>query len=299
MTKGIHNNKAKNDNRVQQKLLTDVKASIADSDWISALAKQATLHGGGGDVNTNHKKKKNTKSRKNKIGSQIQETDNIHEVVLSKQERIERRQAKKRRREERKGFEDSQKKHNSEKKSVKGTNKENELTKQEQQEHSIYQLEQLKKEMNMILRKLDEGDSETQQKKQKLYSALDIKGKATVGQHLTDENIQPRKKDYGGLGLARNSLLISLRDVSFIPKLEQEFQEHVHGFFGKQRTKAMKKQLDGNMLWRRLQKQKDTGGDCKGKKNKDNFANIKLNGKKLSDMTPDERVEAMIKLDMI
>jgi hypothetical protein len=298
MTKGIHNNKAKNENRMQEKLLTDTKASNTDSDWISALAKQATLHSGGGDGNTNHNKKK-TKSHIHKIGSQIQEKSNIHEIVLSKQQRIERRQAKKRRREERKGFEDSQKKHNTEKISFKGTKQENELTKQEQQEHTIHQLEQLKKEMNMILKKLDDGGSETQRQKQKLYCVLDIKGKATVGQHLTDENIQPRKKDYGGLGLARNSLLISLRDVSFIPKLEQEFQEHVHGFFGKQRTKAMKKQLDGNMLWRRLQKHKDTGVDCKGKKNKDNFANIKLGGKKLSDMTPDERVEAMIKLDMI
>jgi hypothetical protein len=103
---------------------------------------------------------------------------------------------------------------------------------------------------------------------------------------------KPRKKDYGGLGLARPSLLIDLRDVSFIPKLEEEFAEHVAGFFGKQRTKAMKKQLDGNMLWRRL-------ADKKGGKQGNQNLNIKVDGKKLKDMTPDERVEAMIKLDMI
>jgi len=84
--------------------------------------------------------------------------------------------------------------------------------------------------------------------------------------------------------LARPNLLLSLRDVSFIPKLEEEFAEHVVGFFGKQRTKAMKKQLDGDMLWRRLQKQKD------GKKGgKEQNLNIKLDGKKLSDMPVDER----------
>jgi hypothetical protein len=63
-----------------------------------------------------------------------------------------------------------------------------------------------------------------------------------------------------------------------MPKLEQEFQEHIPGFFGKQRTKAMKKQLDGNMLWRQLAEKR--------------YA--KVNGRKLSDMTPDERVEALI-----
>ena len=99
--------------------------------------------------------------------------------------------------------------------------------------------------------------------------------------------MQPRKRDYGGLGLARPTLFLSLRDPSFLPLLQQEFAEHVPGFFGKQRTKAMKKQLDGNMLWRQLQKQKTQHGSKT------------FNGKKLSDMTPDERVEAMIKLGAI
>jgi hypothetical protein len=47
----------------------------------------------------------------------------------------------------------------------------------------------------------------------------------------------------------------------------------------------MKKQLDGNMLWHQLQKQKSQHG-------------LKtFNGKKLSDM--EQRVEAMIKLGAI
>jgi len=46
------------------------------------------------------------------------------------------------------------------------------------------------------------------------------------------EIIQPRKGDYGGLGLAIPILLLSLRDVSLMPKLEEEFAEHVGGFLG-------------------------------------------------------------------
>ena len=47
----------------------------------------------------------------------------------------------------------------------------------------------------------------------------------------------------------------------------------------------MKKQLGGKMLYRQLA----------DKKNKDK----KINGKKLSDMSPDERVEALIQAGMI
>lgn len=68
----------------------------------------------------------------------------------------------------------------------------------------------------------------------------------------------------------------------------------VAGFFGKQRTKAMKKQLDGNMLWKRL---RDSNKQTISSKNGD--MNKKVNGKKLIDMAPDEKVEAMIKLGML
>ena len=67
--------------------------------------------------------------------------------------------------------------------------------------------------------------------------------------------------------------------------LEDEFQEHIDGFFGKQRTKAMKKQLDGKMLWRQMAKVKHT--------------NQKVDGRKLADMTPDQRVEAMLKAGLL
>ena len=73
------------------------------------------------------------------------------------------------------------------------------------------------------------------------------------------DSIQPRKSSYGGIGFARDSYYISLDDPSFIAKLEEEFAEHIDGFFGKQRTKAMKKQLDKDMLWKRLMKEKMVG----------------------------------------
>jgi len=74
------------------------------------------------------------------------------------------------------------------------------------------------------------------------------------------------------------SMYIEFLDPSYYPKLEEEFREHIPGFFGKQRTKAMKRQTDGNMLWRRLADDK--------KKNSNN--------KKFKNMSTDERVLAMI-----
>lgn len=107
---------------------------------------------------------------------------------------------------------------------------------------------------------------------------------------------QPRSSDYGGIGLARESLWIPLDDPSWQPRLEEEFAEHVPGFFGKQRTKAMKKQLDGKMLWRQLAAEK-LGKGANAKQQPP--GNCKINGKKLSAMSPDERVEAMIRAGMI
>ena len=133
-------------------------------------------------------------------------------------------------------------------------------------------------------------------------SADPKRGKATKQRKYETSNIQPQKRDYGGLGLARPSLFLPLLDPSFIPKFEAEFEEHVVGFFGKQRTKAMKKQLDGDLLWRRLRAQKEKGGAAtKGKKSRseESWQDKKVDGKKLSDMSPDDRVEAMIKLGLI
>ena len=88
-------------------------------------------------------------------------------------------------------------------------------------------------------------------------------------------SLEPRKSDYGGLGLARPTLYLPFSDPSWIPRLEQAFAEHVPGWSGKPpMMQAMKKQRDSNLLWRRLQREKASG---KGR-----------------GMTADERVEAML-----
>jgi hypothetical protein len=155
-------------------------------------------------------------------------------------------------------------------------------------------LNKLSLQLQSSINKLYRDKTLEEQKYSKPFTGSNLRGKAASGQQLSNAIIQPRKKDYGGLGLARPSLLLDLRDISFIPKLEEEFAEHVPGFFGKQRTKGMKKQLDGNMLWRRLASSKTVAEyDELVKSAKE------LNGKKLSEMTPDERVEAMIKLNIL
>lgn len=99
------------------------------------------------------------------------------------------------------------------------------------------------------------------------------KGKATKQSTLTpnSKELQPRIRDYNGQGLVRPSLYLPLNDVSFVPKLEMEFAEHVEGFFGKAKTKAAKKQADENMLWKRcleVKKTDEIGGGGGGKKRK-------------------------------
>ncbi|KAL7556946.1 hypothetical protein ACA910_005296 [Epithemia clementina (nom. ined.)] len=75
-----------------------------------------------------------------------------------------------------------------------------------------------------------------------------------------ERGIQPRPRDYGGIGLARPSLFLAFDDPSWAPKLEQEFAEHIQGFFGKQRTKAIKKQTNATMLWKKLLDEKRKAG---------------------------------------
>lgn len=111
--------------------------------------------------------------------------------------------------------------------------------------------------------------------------------KARTRKKLWDpHSIQPRHRDYSGIGLARPSLYLELTDPALIPKLEEEFAEHITGFYGKQRTKAVKKQQAGTMLWRQLV-------------DKRNLQQTTIRGRKLSEMSPDERVEAMIQAGMI
>lgn len=260
--------------------------------------------------NIQKNKKKNTTAKEgdwlSALVKQANDTNNSSEnqVVLSKQERIAKRNEKKRKRQERKGI-DPESIPTKAKQMDSSKLTEEEL--QERQERSELAMYKLSNHLTHTIQSIHPETSDSKSfkhlqailQKQDLYSAPQQKGKATKNQQLTDDIVQPRLNDYGGLGLARPSLLIDLRDVSFVPKLEQEFAEHIEGFFGKQRTKAMKRQLDGNMLWRRLAEKKDGKGKQKKGSKKTDWSHVKYQGKKLSDMTPDERVEAMIKLDML
>jgi len=254
------------------------KAIPESTDWISALAKESS-------TTDNNNNKNNASSSTHHV-----------QKILSKQERIEKRNAKKRRREERKELEEPKDKE------LANINKTNQnermqfLTLEEERLRAEQSMNRVSDLMQESVGRINEGKSHKEKKFAKPYVPSQERGKATAGRQLSDDVIQPRNKDYGGLGLARPSLLLDLRDISFIPKLEEEFAEHIPGFFGKQRTKAMKKQLDGDMLWRRLAHKGK--GNKKGNGNKD-YLNVKVDGKKLSDMTPDDRIEAMIKLDMI
>ena len=201
----------------------------------------------------------------------------------SKEERIQRRAAKKRRREERK------------KSSVVSSQQKQEASsKDRHQRPPLEKMHSLKtKEVLHVSSIADEMKEYVSSYVEshgsrlgKIYESNSAANKARNKKRtLDEESIQPRKRDYSGIGLARPSLFLNLDDPAVLPKLEEEFAEHIPGFFGKQRTKAMKKQMAGRMLWRQLA----------DKKNSDE----KIHGKKLSEMTPDERVEAMIKAGMV
>jgi len=124
------------------------------------------------------------------------------------------------------------------------------------------------------------------------------RGKAVPGPIMPESLLQPRKRDYGGLGQARPSLFLDLRDESFKPKLEEKFSEHIAGFYGKIRTKAMKKQTEKNMLWRQLLERKQQGKTESEKLEGKKSVKV-LNGNLFSHLTSDQRVEAMIKQGII
>ena len=310
------------DENKTKKINKNKKNDIHNDDWLSALVQKVSSTSTTSSITQSSSSSSITNNNNHKV------VIPQHEIVLSKEERIKRRNEKKRRRLEKQMIHNNKDSDNDcNAISTSGSKKEF-LQLKQRQEQSIYQIEKTKQALHTLSNHLLSYSQKNQNHKsksnnnhhhhdyknhiQKIYTKETISGKATAKQQLTNTNIQPRKNDYGGMGLARPSLLISLRDDSFIPKFEEEFREHIPGFFGKQRTKAMKKQLDGNMLWRRMLKdknEKSSSSSSEGngqKKNKNKKSqpkhqqqNIKYDGKKLSDMTPDERVEAMIKLGMI
>ena len=211
------------------------KKKEGDVDWITALAKQVT-------------------------------SDTNNSTIKSKAERIEKRNAKRKRREQSKGYilnesRKSKQQHQRQQELVSKNDNKNGHPKQTEEE-CMLKLHQLSNEIDMAIQLSSDSNHNSNTGKKRIipFSTVNIetkKGKAVAGMTIQNSSqIQPRSRDYNGLGLARPSIFLSLRDDSFIPKLEEEFAEHIDGFFGKQRTKAMKKQLDGNMLWRQLLRKK-------------------------------------------
>jgi hypothetical protein len=244
------------DNKKKKTLQEESSMNGGDEDWISSLAKQ------------------------------VSSTD-----IPTKQQRLEKRAAKKARREAKRAFSspggeqieiDNRRNINS--KAGKQQSSHNVLTEQKQKQIAI-----LTKQRIVILKRFLHALSQASSAQQKVgrprpYQGINIKVKKRKA-NWEQTLIQPRNSDYGGIGLARESLYLSFHDPAFFPKLEEEFKEHIPGFFGRTHTKAMKRQLGKNMLWRQLADKKKS--------------NVKVNGKKLSDMTPDERVQAMIDNGML
>mmetsp|Transcript_13501 Transcript_13501/g.15187 ORF Transcript_13501/g.15187 Transcript_13501/m.15187 type:complete len:334 (-) Transcript_13501:85-1086(-) len=333
MTKTFSTKKTQSTKKTKTNI-KDQKNKKDNNDWISALAHKSSLSTSVSSKSASSRPQTN-KHKKNGGTVNGKQTQNPlqHEVVLNKQERIAKRNLKKRKRTERlmmsraassddhsnnnstSNDNDNNKNDYTRRKDrndqTNRNDKTNKSTKYYNKELQQQLLHKLSTQINHIL---DTNYSNARAKyhpafnQQQEYQPLKVIGKATKSSQLSMQSIQPLPNQYNGLGYARPSLLLLLRDVSFKPKFEEEFQEHITGFFGKVHTKAMKKQLDGNMLWRQLQKQKEqeregtTSTSSSRNGQKSIFAgtdHVKWNGKKLKDMNPDEKVEAMIKLNLI
>jgi hypothetical protein len=203
-------------------------------------------------------------------------------TILSKEDRKRKREAKKAKRSERK----EQQRQPLESTSNKRARSSEETANKHDAIQSQISKERIRK-ISIALENVRRNLYGNGVKQIKLYNAstaaktIAANKKRKLNRKWSEESIQPRSSDYSGIGLARKSLFIEFVDPSYFPKLEEEFREHIPGFFGKQRTKAMKRQMDGNMLWRQLQDKKTTMS------------------KKLKNMNPDERVQAMIDSGLI
>jgi hypothetical protein len=148
--------------------------------------------------------------------------------IPSKKERIDKRNSKKRRRDERKKVEYFPT--SSVQVDVPSRNREY------LHDRNQKKLVKIARDMEIILDRIhnksklihaisDGGDRKGRIHKVYTPPQTQVKGKAVSRQQLSLENIQPVKSCYGGQGLARPSLLVSLRDPSFVPKFEEEFSE--------------------------------------------------------------------------
>eukprot|EP00041_Stephanoeca_diplocostata_P009736 m.151869 g.151869 ORF g.151869 m.151869 type:complete len:277 (+) comp17875_c0_seq3:311-1141(+) len=64
------------------------------------------------------------------------------------------------------------------------------------------------------------------------------------------KTLQPNAKAYGGMGLARPTRWLQLRDRDLFEKFSAVFSEHINGFSGKAFAKARKREMNKDMLWR-------------------------------------------------
>jgi hypothetical protein len=240
-------------------------------EWLASLARQATSV----DTTVAHKKKANKKGG-----------DGAKPSVRTKAERIQHRQEKKAKREEKKQRLHVEKQARLAQKKGTKQSRDRELSVASRHKTtSIAKDKSLHKGMTPssknALVKLSTNikstvasipQSKPRFKNQDLINGLPPppKGKATKQSTINPNSVelQPRNRDYNGQGLARPSLYLPLNDATFIPRLEEEFAEHIPGFFGKAKTAAVKKQKEGEMLWRKRleEKQKEESGGKKKKR---------------------------------
>ena len=77
---------------------------------------------------------------------------------------------------------------------------------------------------------------------------------------MQERLLQPSRKHYGGLGYAKDSVLLELDDPEYASKFEAIWNEHVPGFSGKS-FKKRKTEAADNMEWKqRLKKKGEQGG---------------------------------------
>eukprot|EP00040_Diaphanoeca_grandis_P028787 m.167214 g.167214 ORF g.167214 m.167214 type:complete len:281 (+) comp31459_c0_seq1:230-1072(+) len=76
------------------------------------------------------------------------------------------------------------------------------------------------------------------------------KSVASILRSVIPKRLQPNLKGYGGMGYAKPSAWIDLRDDEFMEKYLTLYEEHVEGFSGKAFQKARRRELSQDMLWR-------------------------------------------------
>mmetsp|Transcript_34140 Transcript_34140/g.106938 ORF Transcript_34140/g.106938 Transcript_34140/m.106938 type:complete len:160 (-) Transcript_34140:209-688(-) len=75
--------------------------------------------------------------------------------------------------------------------------------------------------------------------------------------HCWSFPLLPKQTAYGGMGFARDSEWLSLRDEDFMEKFTVLYEAHVDfGSTGKAFLKGMKRERDKDMLWRQKLKEK-------------------------------------------